>query len=78
MARPIEYNESLSIEICELVANGLSIIKALDTNKRYPVWSTFRKWKRENESLQTHYTNAIQDKADFCLFEIDEICKEMK
>jgi len=78
MARLDEYNFELAKKICEEVANGKSVIKVLLDNEEYPSWSTFRRWKSDHEELQTQYMSAIQDKADFCLFEIDEICKEMK
>ena len=64
MARPSEYNFDLCIEICELVAKGDNIIKVLDSDNLYPSWSTFRRWKRENDELRTLYINSVQDKAE--------------
>ena len=71
--RPTEYNLELSTEICELIANGMNILAALQTQPHYPSWSTFRRWKRDVEELRTLYVNAVQDKSEAVLFEIDEI-----
>ena len=72
MARPSEYNFDLCIEICELVAIGDNIIKVLDSNNLYPSWSTFRRWKRENDELRTLYINSVQDKAEALENEMDD------
>ena len=64
MARPSEYNIELCKEICELIANGGHIIQVLQSNDKYPSWSTFRTWKRDNIELQTLYVNAQQDKTE--------------
>lgn len=64
MARLTEYNYELCVEICELIADGEHILDVLESNENYPVWSTFRKWKRDNAELQTLYVNAQQDKTE--------------
>jgi hypothetical protein len=64
MARPSEYNFELCKEICELIADGGYIIQVLESNEKYPSWSTFRHWKRDNEELKTLYVNAQQDKTE--------------
>jgi hypothetical protein len=64
MARPSEYNFEICKEICELIANGGYIIQVLESNEKYPSWSTFRHWKRDNEELKTLYVNAQQDKTE--------------
>jgi len=78
MARLTEYNYELCEEICEKIALGGNIVDVLDKNESYPSWSTFRRWKNENEELQTLYVKAIQDKSEAVIFEIDEICKELR
>jgi hypothetical protein len=72
MARLTEYNIELCKEICEQVADGSNIIDVLKNNKSYPSWSTFRRWKIENEELRTLYVNSIQDKAEALESEMDE------
>jgi hypothetical protein len=64
MARPSEYNFEICKEICELIADGGYIIQVLESNEKYPSWSTFRHWKRDNEELKTLYVNAQQDKTE--------------
>lgn len=72
MARPSEYNFDLCIEICEKIANGQNIINVLNSNNEYPSWSTFRRWKRENDELRTLYINSVQDKAEALENEMDD------
>jgi hypothetical protein len=64
MARPSEYNFEICKEICELIADGGYIIQVLESNEKYPSWSTFRHWKRDHEELKTLYVNAQQDKTE--------------
>lgn len=78
MARLTEYNYDLCVEICDLVANGSHIVDALNSNNNYPSWSTFRRWKRDNDELQTLYTRSIQDKSEMVIFEIYQTLKDLK
>jgi hypothetical protein len=72
MARLTEYNYELCIEICEEVAQGRNIMRILEANSNFPSWSTFRRWKRDNEELRTLYINAQQDKAEALEKEMDD------
>ncbi len=78
MARLTEYDYDLCVEICDLVANGSHIIDALNSNDNYPSWSTFRRWKRDNDELQTLYTRSIQDKSEMVIFEINQTMNDLK
>ena len=78
MARLCEYDIEVCKKICEEVANGKNVIDVLNSNERFPSWSTFRNWKRDNEELQTLYTSSIQDKAEAVDFEIDNIMRDCK
>ena len=73
MARPSEYNFELCKEICELIADGGYIMEVLESNDKYPSWSTFRTWKRENIELQTLYVNAQQDKTEPIISNIKKV-----
>lgn len=73
MARPSEYNIELASEICEKIAEGGYIIEILESNEDYPSWSTFRRWKREHEELQTLYVNAQQDKTEPIIMNIKRV-----
>lgn len=72
MARPSEYDFELCKTICDEVANGENIISVLKESS-YPSWSTFRRWKNENEELRTLYVNSQQDKGIALENEIDDI-----
>ena len=47
-------------------------MNVLDSNDDYPSWSTFRRWKRDNEELRTLYINSQQDKAEALEKEMDD------
>jgi hypothetical protein len=72
MARPNEYNIEVCIAICEEIATGGNIMTVLESNNDYPSWSTFRRWKRDNEELRTLYINSQQDKAEALEKEMDD------
>ena len=73
MARLTEYNFDLCIEICNELANGQNIKRILDSNDKYPDWTTFRRWKQNNEELRTLYINSQQDKAIALENELDDL-----
>ncbi len=72
MARLTEYDYEICLDICEEVANGGNIMNVLEDNLNYPAWSTFRRWKRDNEELRTLYVNSQQDKAEALEKEMDD------
>ena len=73
MARLTEYNYDLCVEICNELANGQNIKRILDSNDKYPDWTTFRRWKQNNEELRTLYVNSQQDKAIALENELDDL-----
>jgi hypothetical protein len=73
MARLTEYNFELCEEICNELANGGNIKRILDSNTNYPDWTTFRRWKQNNEELRTLYINSQQDKAIALENELDDL-----
>ena len=77
MARPSEYDFELCKTICDELANGDNI-KSILTESIYPDWSTFRRWKNENEELRTLYVNSQQDKGIALESEIDDVMKSLK
>ena len=72
MARLTEYDYDLCVEICDKVADGLNIMDILASNENYPSWSTFRRWKNDNDELRTLYVNSQQDKGIALEKEIDD------
>jgi hypothetical protein len=72
MARLNEYNIEVCLKICEEVAQGGNIMRVLEAKDEYPTWSTFRRWKRDNEELRTLYINSQQDKAEALENEMDD------
>lgn len=73
MARPSEYNFDLCIEICDEIAKGRNVIETLNSDERFPDWTTFRRWKNNNDELRTLYVNSQQDKAIALESEIDDL-----
>lgn len=78
MARLTEYNYDLCVEICDKVADGLNIMDILASNDNYPSWSTFRRWKNDNEELRTLYVSSQQDKGIALEKEIDDTMALLK
>lgn len=78
MARISEYDYNLCIEICDKIADGKHVVDVLKSDDRFPVWSTFRVWKREHVELQTLYTSSIQDKAEMLTYEINQTMQDLK
>ena len=72
VGRPSDYNIEICLEICEDVALGGNIMTVLSAKSHYPSWSTFRRWKRDNEELRTLYINSQQDKAEALEKEMDD------
>lgn len=73
MARPSEYSFDMCKEICAEVANGANIKNVLNSKKEYPDFSTWCRWKRENDELYNLYVRSIQDKAESVDAQMDEI-----
>lgn len=78
MARPSEYNFKLCEEICDEVREGGNIKAILKKKRKYPVFSTWCKWKRENMELLNLYITAIQDKSESILERIYEIEEQVE
>ena len=76
--RPSEYNLEICAEICEHVAAGMSIRKALEQSNEYPTWETFRKWRRDNPELMALYTLARQDKSESVEFQFDNTISQLE
>jgi len=72
MARLTEYNYNVCLDICETIAVGGNIMNVLESRSDFPSWSTFRRWKRDNEELRTLYVNSQQDKAEALEKEMDD------
>ena len=73
MARLTEYNFDICVEICNELANGQNIKRILNSNDKYPDWTTFRRWKQNNEELRTLYISSQQDKAIALENELDDL-----
>lgn len=73
MARLTEYDFDLCVEICNELADGHNIKRILASKENYPDWTTFRRWKQNNEELRTLYINSQQDKAIALENELDDL-----
>ena len=65
-------------EVCELVADGLNVKAALKTNKAFPTYETWRRWKNENSEVYVLYVKALQDKGESVDFMIDEVMQDLR
>jgi len=73
-----KFDIKLVEEICLLVEDGQNIKKALASDSRYPSFNTWCRWKREHAKVRDLYVNAIQDKSESVLQEIDDIALELR
>jgi hypothetical protein len=71
--RPNTYDLEICKEICNQVANGLSIKSVLSSNDSYPTFQTWCNWKRANKELFDLYINALQDKAEYYMEEMYQV-----
>lgn len=79
MARPSEYNWDLCVEVCDQVREGKNIKAVLRTKKdRYPDFSTWCRWKRDNLELFNLYIGAIQDKSESVMDQIDKVERDVR
>lgn len=64
--------------ICSEVADGFNIKTILKSKDEYPDFTTWCRWKRNNEELRNLYVNAMQDKAESEIEEIDYVYDMLK
>lgn len=76
--RASTYNYDLCVGICKRVAMGEHIKSVLESDSRYPDYSTWCNWKRDNIELYDLYTKSIQDKAEMVTFEINQVMQDMR
>ena len=73
-----KFDIDLVKEICLLVEDGQNIKKALASDDKYPSFNTWCRWKREHPQVRDLYVNAIQDKSESVLQEIDDIALDLR
>ncbi len=78
MARLSEYDFELCKEICKRIEEGENIKQILSSNKSYPDFTTWCRWKNENDELRNLYISSIQNKAEMIDAKIDEVLDEVK
>lgn len=76
--RPDTYNFNLCIEICEKVANGENIKRVLNSCPNYPTFQTWCNWRRKHKELFDLYVNAMQDKAESEIENIDNAIQDLR
>jgi len=70
--RPTKYNDKLTDEICEYIANGMSLVSIAAMNDM-PDRSQINKWLNKYPEFQDKYTRARQEQANFYADEIVRI-----
>jgi hypothetical protein len=76
--RPSTYNYDICKEICERVSNGENVTEVINSDERYPSFPTWCTWKREHPEIFKMYINALNDKVEVFIAEIDEINNAVK
>src|SRR5947209_4337635 len=77
MARPVEYDEAVGDDICELLLEGKSL-RQICRDDAMPSASTIFKWLANNESFAKQYAHAREAQADVMADEIVDIADGLK
>lgn len=72
------YSLELCIEICKRVSHGENIKTVLESDERFPHFSTFCDWKREKAELSDLYARARENKAEMVDSEMDRIMADLE
>ena len=72
IGRPSDYNLDHATEICELIADGMSI-RQIVAQPDMPVWSTIRSWLLRHSEFQTLYARANEYAAEWEFAGISEL-----
>ena len=75
MARPSEYTPSKAEDICEMLADGMSLRK-ICAKDDMPDKSTVRRWLRTYPEFRAQYAQAREDQADHWADEVIDIADE--
>lgn len=70
--RPRDYNPGLAQEIIDRIANGQSLTEVCD-DRDMPLPATFLRWCRTDPTLGMEYEQAIRDRADVLVEEMQEL-----
>ena len=74
----LKFNMDLVEEICERVSNGESIKAVLKSEKRFPDFSTWCRWRREYPAVNNLYTIAREDKTESYDDKFDSIMNDIQ
>lgn len=73
-----KFDMDIVYDVCLLVEDGMNVKAALKTNDKFPSFNTWCRWKRENPHVRDLYINAIQDKSESVIEEMDDISMELR
>lgn len=73
--RPSEYTDDKAHELCALIAEGNSLVKAAKTLKLNK--AAIYRWLSENSQFRDNYERAIKERADYLFEELDELENNM-
>lgn len=72
MARPTDYSDNVFNDICEKLADGMSLKRICEADDK-PSKATFYNWINNNEALLDKYARAKQDSSDALADDIQDI-----
>lgn len=73
--RPSSYTDEKACQLCALIAEGNSLVKAAKTLKLNK--AAIYRWLSENPNFRDNYELAIKERADFLFEELDELESSM-
>jgi len=75
VGRPSTYTEELTLAICDLIEDGLSLRKVCERDDM-PTRSTVNKWLKENNDFSDQYARACQVRRENKFDEMYEIAEK--
>lgn len=76
VGRPSKFNQDLADKICELISEGNSIRRIVESNDDLPHIRTFFRWLREYPEFRHHYEQAVEERAEHLVEEMLEIADQ--
>ena len=73
-----KFDMSLVEEICDRISNGENVKAVLKSDKRFPDFTTWCRWRRKYPSVNNLYTIARQDKTESYDEKFDSIMNDIE
>lgn len=76
--RPTVFNQQVFDDLCEYIANGMSLRRVCSEIKGMPGITTVKEWLANSRELAAQYARARDEQADFYADEVTEIADNVR